>query len=703
VKWPRSLADARGALMNYAVRFLWVNPHLKLTRDDEDVPALKEGWSKWKPGATHAGWYRLDSFKRLVAARASHDPEMTVRDFLRTTFENLTAKGKASQIIAAINAGRETLAAFAQSGDERVARLLAAMQAASNPVAPERLGVLGRAHLARAANLWSVDDLSHFEYRKATFIVGGLPYLAEASFVYAPSLLGRCLVPGLNHSPDLPGRSPFHELDKYADGNPISLHDLLGWLEVDPRDPVIVFIHVVSPHFEFTDKGKTAVVLPTEVGEGIADLIEAVTARWTRQKRKANATKARLDRAFLKRPKTMTFGEALRFVEEGHEDDVMTRGFLEASDDGHGGRAPIQSRQVYYKVRPPLLRLTGKDPGGKYFSQTLLPVYLRDHPDETADWDITAKGRGTLHEPHTGRSLRLGTLEVRNYVSDFADPEAQPAGIAAPEIVTHGPAGRYNGILYVEKEGFMPQIEQARIAERFDVAVLSDEGMSTVAGRRLIDEVCGRLGKPLFTLHDFDVAGLDIQHRIFNSNERYQFRHAVKTVIDFGLRLDDVEEWGLQSEPVEIPVKGEPQALAEKRAKWLDATETRLVERGATEAEIDFLLTDDNAVRGETMKRVELNALDARSFVALIEEKLERHGHSKASPDDAALRAAYAACTRANWIRARLGPEIYRINEEPVTVPGDLAERVRAKLAANPDTSWDKVVAALVNEEEGED
>jgi hypothetical protein len=103
------------------------------------------------------------------------------------------------------------------------------------------------------------------------------------------------------------------------------------------------------------------------------------------------------------------------------------------------------------------------------------------------------------------------------------------------------------------------------------------------------------------------------------------------------------------------------------------------------------------------MKRVELNALDGRSFVAFIEEKLEQHGLGKITPAAAALNAAYAAHARANRIRARLGPEIDRINEEPVTVPGDLAERVRIELTANPDTSWDAVVATLANGEEGED
>ena len=54
-------------------------------------------------------------------------------------------------------------------------------------------------------------------------------------------------------------------------------------------------------------------------------------------------------------------------------------------------------------------------------------------------------------------------------------------------------------------------IEQARIAERFDIATLSCKGQSVVAARRLVDHVC-RVGGgvPLFIVHDFDKAGFEI-------------------------------------------------------------------------------------------------------------------------------------------------------------------------------------------------
>jgi DNA topoisomerase VI subunit B len=111
----------------------------------------------------------------------------------------------------------------------------------------------------------------------------------------------------------------------------MSLDDLLGELEIDPSDPAIVFVHLVSPRFEFTSKAKTEVVLPPVVGETIGDLVTDAAKRWTKQKRKLKADRAKLKQAMTKPDKTMTFGEALRLVEEGHGEDVMTRAYLEAS------------------------------------------------------------------------------------------------------------------------------------------------------------------------------------------------------------------------------------------------------------------------------------------------------------------------------------------------------------------------------------
>ena len=45
-------------------------------------------------------------------------------------------------------------------------------------------------------------------------------------------------------------------------------------------------------------------------------------------------------------------------------------------------------------------------------------------------------------------------------------------------------------MLYIEKEGFDPLIEQAQIAERHDLAIMSCKGMSVTAARELVDRTC---------------------------------------------------------------------------------------------------------------------------------------------------------------------------------------------------------------------
>ena len=66
------------------------------------------------------------------------------------------------------------------------------------------------------------------------------------------------------------------------------------------------------------------------------------------------------------------------------------------------------------------------------------------------------------------------------------------AEFTGPKIKTHGPEGRFSGFLYIEKEGFEPLLSHARIAERFDLAIMSCKGMSVTAARELVDQTWAR-------------------------------------------------------------------------------------------------------------------------------------------------------------------------------------------------------------------
>jgi|SRR5262245_1475152 len=63
-----------------------------------------------------------------------------------------------------------------------------------------------------------------------------------------------------------------------------------------------------------------------------------------------------------------------------------------------------------YRARGPIQNWTGEPLNDKYFTQVLLPNYMNDNPEKTADWDVAYDARGHFLEPHAGTEVALGTL-----------------------------------------------------------------------------------------------------------------------------------------------------------------------------------------------------------------------------------------------------------------------------------------------------
>jgi len=404
------------------------------------------------------------------------------------------------------------------------------------------------------------------------------------------------------------------------------------------------------------------------VARTIADMLAKTTDRWAKQRkaeiRDANARWRRADRMSRRaRPLDQTEAAAR----------VMQKAYLTASANG---TLPANPRQIYYAARPEMLRLTEKTRiASKYFTQTLLIEYMRRRRDVTATWNIAWDDRGHFSEPHTGREIGLGTLAVRDYIAKLRKPKILNAGVSAVKADTMGPDGRYSAVLFLEKEGFTQILEAARIAERFDLAIMSTKGMSVTAARTLVEELCGKRGLKLLVLHDFDVSGFSIKHTLVTSNRRHFFRHAIN-FIDLGLRLADVEELGLDSEATSN--KGDDDKIAE-----------RLRINGATDDEVAFLLNEE---------RVELNAMPSDVFIQFVERKLNENGVAKVIPLAEKLAEAFTTFERGRLAHAALKAELERLNKEPVDVPADLTDRVKAHLAENPAETWDAAVKAIIGE-----
>ncbi|MBA3637385.1 MAG: hypothetical protein H0W57_13360 [Rubrobacteraceae bacterium] len=186
----------------------------------------------------------------------------------------------------------------------------------------------------------------------------------------------------------------------------------------------------------------------------------------------------------------------------------------------------FSARDLYYATRPLCYDHSewedGKELKYKYFSQTLLTEYQETEGLIAGLW---RDPRGNLHEPHTGKSIGLGTVEVANY--EF------------PEYV-------FDKILYVEKEGELSKLRAAKLAERYDMAICSGKGQPTEAVRTLFQQA-EHGDYQLFVFHDADLDGYDIA-RVMAEETRRMPGYFVD-VVDIGLTVEDAVEMGLASEP----------------------------------------------------------------------------------------------------------------------------------------------------------
>jgi hypothetical protein len=404
--------------------------------------------------------------------------------------------------------------------------------------------------------------------------------------------------------------------------------------------------------------------------QAILGAINGVTKKWARQRKREERRQA----AMARRYDALVSSDRVTIKEAAWS--VMEEAYMHASNNN---TLPAQARQIMYAARGPIQDETGKQLDDQYFCQTLLPDYLKEHPEETANWDVVFDARGHFTEPHTKVVVPLGTLDVRSYlgkVQRHSVPEVELAIAGGGGFPTCGPAHRFQAILFIEKEGFMPLFKAVNLAERYDLAIMSTKGLSVTASRVLVDRLCGEYRIPLLVLHDFDKAGFSIVGTLRRSTRRYEFELDVE-VIDLGLRLPNVQKCGLTSESV---------FYGKSSPDW------NLRTNGATEAEIRFLHGG-----GGSGRRVELNAFTSADLVSWIEIKLKKHGIKKMVPDGQTLAAAYRRAFKVHRLERRMARIARKIQREAqeVKIPDGLEGKVRRALKKHPTDSWDRVISAL--------
>jgi hypothetical protein len=400
------------------------------------------------------------------------------------------------------------------------------------------------------------------------------------------------------------------------------------------------------------------------MAERLKDSVLGVTKDWAKQRK---AEERHASALANRRARLIRARDYYNFKSAAEE--VMERAYMAASANG---TLPASARQVMYRARPFIQEMMGgQQLNDQYFCQQLLPNYIEEYG---VDWDVVYDDRGHFIEPHTGHTIGLGTISVREYLDDVAEPKMTDPGFAPGTVVTHGPDGCFGAVLFIEKEGFLPLFEAVHLAQRYDIAIMSTKGMAVTAARTLIDRLC-KHELPLLALHDLDKAGLSIAGTLRRNTRRFTFSRKNK-IVDLGLRLADVRELGLEASAEDAFDRGRDFVKRQN-----------LLLNGATTEEAGFLLR----------KRVELNAMTSDQLVAFIERKLQQHGVKKIMPNSDLLGETYRLVMRKRKIEEIIERELQELDGDSVEPPPDLDTQVRQYLEKHPQARWDEAVSKIAD------
>jgi hypothetical protein len=469
--------------------------------------------------------------------------------------------------------------------EDAIATLHAAMRQHGKPPSPATLGTVGEAHFRQCFDAWY--GVKRFWYGASEGMQDGIPFVVEVAV--AETLEEGEIWTGVNFSPTF--EDPLSQallsstkIHTYGLRNFLDMTDARPqrewWdgAEWQPAQCRAVAVHFTCPTFTFLDRGKTRLQLPRWMADHVAkalwtatrDLYKEAEARKKDAAKHARAQEAQAKAEARDTPPKVTLKEAVYTVMQ------------EAWEHTTGnGTYRVSKRNLFYAVRDRIQAYTPKELDPDYFAHNLLPAYEQHYGELPG---VYAESRGVFHEPHSGRQMVLDDAAVAAYVF---------------------PAWTYDKILYIEKRGVWPILEVARIAERYDMAILTGEGYATEAMRALFRTANKDRQYQLFVLHDADPDGYNIAVTLREESARMP-GYAVE-IIDLGLFMEDALALGVR-----------PETFTRKKA-----LQTGLI---LSEAARDAFEGRRVSKKSWICQRVELNALSAPQLVAYIERRLQETG-----------------------------------------------------------------------------
>jgi hypothetical protein len=232
-----------------------------------DATATDPTWQKWMPSwPTSAHWYDLSRFRRYMAAHIAHGGKTTVREFL-TEFDGMSSTAKQKAVLAETNSSHLSLHRYFGARKvkaENIENLLAAIKRHTKPVRPAALGIIGQPHLFARMEAAGGEPKT-FKYVRTFGVADGLPRVVEYAFgIHREGLAEdssgprRLDISGVNWSPGI--RNPFLNLGRGGD----SLDSVLAAVKANTTAPIISMLHVACPRIQYTDRGKSGIVVEGE-------------------------------------------------------------------------------------------------------------------------------------------------------------------------------------------------------------------------------------------------------------------------------------------------------------------------------------------------------------------------------------------------------------------------------------------------------
>jgi hypothetical protein len=687
VPWPE-LPTRRGGSTYEDVeavvrQFAWMNPHvtffLNMRGKKLALPQRPEAAQAF-PGGYDCGavtWFTQEELAARLAADVRARPFMGTQTWLREfafvgkvnhpangTIANDTAN-MPEQAFAKFVDGLRT-AAIAATSRVPSKRAPTADDPKFSPVGEERLAEFLIKELG-------ADSESRPQYHVVTGTHGStdgagacIPYMVEVCLIQMPETtnvapepilaMNRTVLYGSPSFKDIPWREKVRGDWRKLTGD---IGGLCRSYQIDHgKTPCAVVVHATCPSPGYAGYGKQQFDT-SWLNAPLSECMERVTLEARRQRageiRRSKPTDGPVDN--IRQTVFKLFPDL----------------WSEATEDG---TIPVMIRQMYYATRKVWHLHHDKD-----LQYATFCTYVDEYEVSVGRSLCYRDPRGTLIEPHSGRSIRLGTDEMAKF-----NPR------------------KWEGhtIIFVEKEGFAHLLKAYGVTKRYDAIIIGSKGFAVEACREALQKYRKLLGDmvKIIALHDADPAGYGIGYDLSTNLPRFGDNIDVR-VMDVGLTMRDARIMGLQDEPFDLskPVWSMIKRMRREIVREPDGTRRPLMDQDAWDAFMPGMYRTDeypNWVDKPRGRRVELNAMAPRQFIDWLEAILDDKGCKKVRPPDSIVNEVMTS-SRENMVRNEVGHYMMRMLGEDAVM--EVIRRLSPAsvdldgiLAGKPESHWTYIV-----------